>query len=258
MEQVSRRLTEVMKFADGKPVQHYKNRLLLLLDEFPALGRLDTFETALAYIAGYGMKALLIVQSINQLNKAYTQDNSIVDNCHIRICFTPNDDKTPEFISKLLGTKTEIVENKSYSGINKVFGQTTTSNQEISRPLLTPGEVSMLPKDEELVFVAGFPPIMALKLFYYQDNNFKKRLMGAPAISDTICSCTESKEATPQTGLSKVAEAAKVVEPAVLKKEKGSLKFSDTTVELKAVIGEEKSAEDTINFNAIKEFNKEN
>ena len=85
LEQVSRRLTETMSFVDGKPVQHYKNRLLLLLDEFPALGRLDTFEAALAFIAGYGMKALLIVQSINQLNKTYSPDNSIVDNCHVRI-----------------------------------------------------------------------------------------------------------------------------------------------------------------------------
>jgi type IV secretion system protein VirD4 len=114
LNQVVRRLTEVMKFKMGRPQLNYRHRLLLLLDEFPALGRLDAFETALAHIAGYGLKALLIIQSLNQLTKTYSQSNSIVDNCHIRVVYTPNDEKTPEFISKLLGTKTEVVEPKVF------------------------------------------------------------------------------------------------------------------------------------------------
>lgn len=55
INQIGRTLTESMEFKDGRPVQTYKHRLLLLLDEFPALGRLDFFESALAFIAGYGL-----------------------------------------------------------------------------------------------------------------------------------------------------------------------------------------------------------
>ncbi|HHZ19837.1 MAG TPA: IncP-type conjugal transfer protein TraG [Firmicutes bacterium] len=188
LNQVVRRLTEKMTFKDGKPVKSYKQRLLLLLDEFPALGRLDAFEAALAYIAGYGLKSLLIIQSLNQLKKTYTQNNSIVDNCHVRIVYTPNDAETPEFISKMLGTKTEVIETRNYQGDRLMpwLPKVSTNIQHVARPLLTAGEVLQLPEDEEIIFVAGHPPIRAKKLRYYQDRNFTKRLIDAPETSDRI------------------------------------------------------------------------
>ncbi len=54
----------------------------MMLDEFPALGRLDFFESALAFMAGYGIRAYLIAQSLNQIAKAYGENNAILDNCH--------------------------------------------------------------------------------------------------------------------------------------------------------------------------------
>jgi type IV secretion system protein VirD4 len=193
INQVVRQLTETMSFKDGKPVVNYKHRLLLLLDEFPALGRLDAFEAALAYIAGYGLKSLLIIQSLNQLYKTYTQNNSIIDNCHIRIVYTPNDDHTPEFISKLLGTKTETIKTESYSGdrLKLWLPHMNMNVQYQARALLTPGEVSQLPENEEIIFVAGHPPIKARKIKYYQDQNFTKRLMDAPAVTDRIRNAVE-------------------------------------------------------------------
>lgn len=65
LNQIGRRLTEDLH-AKGR-----RYRLLLMLDEFPALGRLDFFESALAFMAGYGLKSFLIAQSLNQIEKAY-------------------------------------------------------------------------------------------------------------------------------------------------------------------------------------------
>lgn len=188
INQVGRTLTESLEFREGKPVAAYKHRLLLLLDEFPALGRLDFFESALAFIAGYGMKALLVVQSLNQLRKSYGPNNSIMDNCHVRIVFTPNDNETAELISRMLGQKTEIVNNQSYSGnrLSLWLKNCSFSTQETGRPLLTSGEVSILPYGEEIVFIAGHPPIHAEKLFYYKDRNFIRRIVQAPGKSD-VC-----------------------------------------------------------------------
>ena len=188
LNQVVCRLTGTMQFRDGKPVRQYKHRLLLLLDEFPALGRLDAFEAALAFIAGYGLKALLVIQSMNQLSKTYFVNNSIIDNCHVRIVFTPNDGNTPEFISKMLGTKTEAVENQNYSGhrLNVWLGRVSITTSQTARPLLTPGEVLQLPKDKEIIFVGGCPPILAGLVFYYRDKNFMSRLREAPVNSDVL------------------------------------------------------------------------
>src|SRR3546814_16978634 len=77
-------LTESLDGSDGIARRH---KLLLMLDEFPALGRLDFFETALAFMAGYGIRCFLIAQSLNQIDKAYGQNHSILDNCHVRVTF---------------------------------------------------------------------------------------------------------------------------------------------------------------------------
>ena len=77
-----------------------RHRVLLMLDEFPALGRLDFFECALAFMAGYGIKSFLIAQSLNQIEKAYGANNSILDNCHVRVSFATNDERTAKRVSR--------------------------------------------------------------------------------------------------------------------------------------------------------------
>src|SRR3546814_14323816 len=82
------------------------HRLLWVVDEFPALGRLDFFEQALAFMAGYRMRALLIAQSLNQIEQAYGPNSSILDNCHVRVAFSPKDTRTPRAPSATPGTDT--------------------------------------------------------------------------------------------------------------------------------------------------------
>lgn len=190
IELIVRRNLEKMEFKDGKAVKSYKYKMLLLLDEFPILGRMDTFERALAYIAGYGMKALLITQALPQLNKTYTKDNSIIANCHVRIFYTPNDDETPGLISKALGKYTQVVYNESRN-MWSLFKNSESSSL-VGRDLLTPDEVGKLPGDEELIFVTGIRPIKANKIFYYNDPFFTKRIMAAPPKSDIIRQNTPS------------------------------------------------------------------
>jgi type IV secretion system protein VirD4 len=153
-----------------------------MLDEFPALGRLDFFESALAFMAGYGIRAYLIAQSLNQIAKAYGENSSILDNCHVRIAFAANDERTAKRISDALGTATELRAQRNYAGhrLAPWLGHVMISRQETARPLLTPGEVMQLPQDEAIVLVSGFPPIRAKKLRHYEDENFIAR-SSAPA-----------------------------------------------------------------------------
>jgi type IV secretion system protein VirD4 len=65
-----------------------------MLDEFPALGRLDFFKSALAFMVGYQIKSYLTAQSLNQIEIAYGQNNSILDNCHVRVSFATDDERT--------------------------------------------------------------------------------------------------------------------------------------------------------------------
>ena len=176
LNQIGRRLTEDLQAKAGR------HRLLLMLDEFPALGRLDFFESALAFMAGYGLKAFLIAQSLNQIEKAYGPNNSILDNCHVRVSFATNDERTAKRVSDALGTATEMKAMKNYAGhrLSPWLGHLMVSRSETARPLLTPGEVMQLPPTDEIVMVAGTPPIRAKKARYYEDVRFRDRLMPPP------------------------------------------------------------------------------
>jgi len=181
LNQIGRRLTESLDGSDGIARRH---KLLLMLDEFPALGRLDFFESALAFMAGYGLRAFLIAQSLNQIDKAYGQNHSILDNCHVRIAFATNDERTAKRISEALGTATELRAQRNYAGhrLAPWLGHLMVSRQETARPLLTPGEVMQLPPDDEVVMVSGHPPIQAKKIRYYLDANFKTRMQAPPQL----------------------------------------------------------------------------
>ncbi len=179
LNQVGRRLTEDLHARGGR------HRLLLMLDEFPALGRLDFFESALAFMAGYGLKSFLIAQSLNQIEKAYGANNSILDNCHVRISFATNDERTAKRVSDALGTATEMRAMKNYAGhrLSPWLGHLMVSRSETARPLLTPGEIMQLPSADEIIMLAGTPPIRAKKVRYYEDARFRERVLPPPALA---------------------------------------------------------------------------
>ncbi|WP_375786952.1 conjugal transfer protein TraG [Bradyrhizobium sp. Pha-3] len=190
LNQVGRRLTEDLRAKAGR------HRVLLMLDEFPALGRLDFFESALAFMAGYGLKSFLIAQSLNQIEKAYGANNAILDNCHVRVSFATNDERTAKRVSDALGTATEMRAMKNYAGhrLNPWLGHLMVSRQETARPLLTPGEVMQLPPTDEIVMIAGTPPIRAKKVRYYDDARLNDRVLPPPKLTapkeETSCDWT--------------------------------------------------------------------
>lgn len=178
INQVVRRLTETMIFTEtGESRSKYEHRLLLLIDEFPALGKLDIFQEALAFIAGYGLKALLIAQDLSQLYAGYGKDESIMSNCHIRIAYAPNKVETAELISKMTGVATVQHTQRNFSGSRMavVLQHVSTSEQIVQRPLLTTDEAMRLPPDDEIVFVAGHAPVYCQKIKYYEDPAFIER-----------------------------------------------------------------------------------
>ncbi|MBP6030962.1 MAG: conjugal transfer protein TraG [Sphingobium sp.] len=202
LNQIGRRLTEELK-PNGN-----RHRLLLMLDEFPALGRLDFFESALAFMAGYGLKSFLIAQSLNQIERAYGPNNAILDNCHVRVSFATNDERTAKRVSDALGTATEMRAMKNYAGhrLSPWLGHLMVSRSETARQLLTPGEVMQLPPDDEIVMVAGVHPIRAKKVRYYADPRFTRRILAAPE--------PEAADARPDdwTGRSAAADPRRLAE----------------------------------------------
>ena len=192
---IYQRLTEHMAFEDGRPAPDYNHKLLLLLDEFPALGRIVEFEKSLGYIAGYGLRAFIIIQGLNQLfaQHMYGRNTSIIDNCHIRVFHTPNDDQTPEYMSKMMGKETIEVRNRTFhNDLLQFLGENSYNVQEKGKDLMTAAQISELDSEAEIIFVAGRAPIKCRKIRYFQDSNFMKRLQ-AEVSTDSLYELEERK-----------------------------------------------------------------
>ncbi len=190
-----------MKFENGQQKIEYKHRLLLMLDEFTSIGKLPIFEQALAYMAGYGLKAYIIIQDLTQLYGAYTKEEAILSNCHVRIAYAPNKIETAELLSKMAGTKTFVKEVISESGGKGAMflNNVSKSFQEVQRPLLTPDECMSLKgavKDKDgkvkepgdmLIFIAGNPAIYGKQILYFLDPVYSDRSkVPSPKKSDEI------------------------------------------------------------------------
>ncbi|NQY15532.1 MAG: type IV secretory system conjugative DNA transfer family protein, partial [Henriciella sp.] len=117
---------------------------------------------------------------------AYGPNHPILDNCHVRVAFATNDERTAKRFSDALGTKTELRSQKNYTGhrLAPWLSHMMVARQETQRPLLTPGEIMQMPPKEQIIMVSGMAPIQCNKLRYYVDGNFKQRLLPAPSQVD--------------------------------------------------------------------------
>lgn len=211
---IVRLLADKMDFDKGRPVAHYKHRLLMMLDEFPSLGKLEILQESLAFVAGYGIKCYLICQDLNQLKSrenGYGPDETITSNCHVQNAYPPNRVETAEHLSRLTGQTTVVKEQITTSGkrISAMLGQVSRTMQEVQRPLLTPDECLRMPspkKDQQggisepgdmVIYVSGYPAIYGKQPLYFKDRVFSARAaIPAPKVSDK----TRQPKPTPEEG----------------------------------------------------------
>lgn len=216
---------------DGRIKCRGKHRLLLLLDEFPSLGKMDIFQDSIAFLAGYNVKLYLITQDIAQLEDeghgyGKAGAKAIIGNCHVREAYAPNQVETAKWISDMLGTRTVTLENDSQSFDGSILAQQkgySTSINYQSRPLLTADEVMTLrgpvkegsaikSPGDMLVFSAGFPPIYGQQLLYFQNPEWVSRAAIAwPDRSDELPGARKDYEIVfgPSKGILSVPEIQK-------------------------------------------------
>ena len=198
---IATKLTTRMEFEAGAAVAHYKHKLLLLLDEFTSLRKLELLEQQIPFLAGYGIKCYFLIQDLKQLHRWYTDNESVTPNCHIRISFAANEIKTAQYLSQATGETTVVKVQTSASGerMSAVLGKVNKNYSEVKRPLLTPDEIMRLPspvKDhkgmittpgEMLIFVSGQSVIRGTQPLYFMDKIFSARAkISAPTCSDAF------------------------------------------------------------------------
>lgn len=153
-----------------------KYQCLVLLDEMTSIGRVPMISQAIAYMAGYNMRLLTIIQSMTQLASAHGKDDAetIRANHSLLIMYAPNptQQSLANEYSEMLGTQT--VKSKSTS---KGKGSTSTSESDQRRSLLLPQEIKGIGDKKEIVVLnkGSAKPILCQKIRYYEDPNFECR-----------------------------------------------------------------------------------
>ncbi|MEP7185129.1 MAG: type IV secretory system conjugative DNA transfer family protein [Rhodanobacter sp.] len=174
-----------------------KYQMLLMMDEFTAMGRVDVWAKRISISASYGVRDLCIIQSRAQLRGTYGDNDAqnFITNHGAQIAFAPREQSDANEYSEMLGYKTIRKEHRSISR-GRGTNQVSTNFTEEKRALLLPQEIKELPADDELIFYEGCKPIRARKNWYFKDRLFTQRASVAPAIIKTAAQAYETRRAT--------------------------------------------------------------
>lgn len=154
-----------------------KHQVLLLLDEFTAIGMLSILNKSVGFIAGYGLRLLMIFQSLSQLRADKPEGygiqgaENIQSNTWCKILYAPSEQKDAEEYSKVLGNQTveNVSRNRSSKSNSKGFS-------DAPRPLLLPQEFKLIGERKEVIVLNNSKPIMCDKAIYYDDPYFIDKL----------------------------------------------------------------------------------
>lgn len=163
----------VFSLTKGEPVQGETGKVLMMLDEFTALGRLDRLKQGAAFLGGYGVRLCIIYQNHAQLETTYDISGAkeLVGLMHERIMFASSDIEEAERVRRELGQKTVRVKSHSYNKMNK-----SRSFSEAAKDLLTADQIKRLDNKKQIILSAEQRPILCNKIFYYKDKRFTSRI----------------------------------------------------------------------------------
>ena len=210
-------------------------QVLMLLDEFTALGRIPIIAESISYLPGYNVRVLLVIQTPAQLREVYGVNaaETMLKSLAARIVFAPKDVSDAREISDELGNTTINVRTLSKPALDfsdaKGRRHRSVSISEQRRALLLPQEVKALGNDHAIIFYEGLRPIRCKKIRYFQDKRFAQRLLPplvverrevvapiAPRPRDDAASIEPSAPASEGTGPGEASSPADVIREATV------------------------------------------
>ena len=155
----------------GLPEQNkeLKHQCLLLIDEFPTLGKMPILTNASAYIAGYNLRLAVIFQTLSQLNQIYTQDGArvLLSNISTQLIYPSKQQQDATEYSNMIGFTTFKSKSRSRSFGKGGGGSESFSDQK--RALLLPDEIKTMDLSKCVLLQTGLKPVLADKIKYYED-----------------------------------------------------------------------------------------
>lgn len=170
--------------ATREPGPDEPHQVLVLLDEFHMLGRMDTVANVFTLAGGYNCRVMAVVQGLTWIDDVYgtSKRNGILSVCAHRVFFSANDLETARYITKTCGERSVRSVSTSTRRAAVRYEAPTESVSRRTVPLITKARAMRLPKDREIILVESGYPVWCRKIVYYKDRAFKKRELPAPLV----------------------------------------------------------------------------
>ncbi|EHH06264.1 type IV secretion system protein [Mesorhizobium amorphae CCNWGS0123] len=164
---------DVLMASSPGPDEPYQ--VLVMIDEFRQLGKMESIVSKLAINAGYGFRMVLILQDLAQLDEVYGKATrqTTVTACQVKLFIRMNDVETSEHVSEMLGPTTIEVPTPIIRAGQGIFGGRDKSLSYQERPFRTAAELRQMPANQAVVLGSSPPGFMVRKVTYYKDAPYK-------------------------------------------------------------------------------------
>ncbi|NCT81652.1 MAG: type IV secretory system conjugative DNA transfer family protein [Comamonadaceae bacterium] len=163
-----------------------KHQCLIVNDEFTSMGRVSVITSAAAFLAGYNLRLLTVVQAMSQLDAVYGEKDArtFATNHGLQILYAPREQRDADEYSAMLGHFTERATSHGRSRSFSTHSSSSVSRNESDqrRALLLPQEFKELGSERLVLILENCKPILGEKIRYYSDKAFRARLLPAPAV----------------------------------------------------------------------------
>lgn len=174
-------------------------QVLLMLDEFYHVGRMDALISKITISAGYGFRMCLILQDLAQLDELYGKNTRIttVSGSQIKLFIQINDLETSEFVSEMLGDTTQVYKTPVTRPGQGLFAPRAWAPHYTSRPLRSPVELREMSARTAVLMVKNSRSFEVTKIRHYRDQPYR-RLLGSlesPPVLPTLTTWTDESAA---------------------------------------------------------------
>ncbi len=170
-------MTQFMDYMSRDMMHRHEKRVLVLLDEFQNLGKLENALTVATVLGGYGIPTWFFVQSLRSIDNVYTREGrqTLVNAARAQIFFGAQDPEDQRYVSQLLGERTDTVVDVSHSGTMFDQKRTSVQSKHVMRPLMRPDEIGSMDEARCIIKIRNQQPILGLRNFYYADKELSAR-----------------------------------------------------------------------------------
>jgi type IV secretion system protein VirD4 len=159
------------------PKRDEPHQVLLMIDEFRQLGRMDDLVSKLTINAGYGFRVVIVLQNLSQLDEVYGKAirETTVSACATQLYIRIDNLDTSEYLSKMLGETTIELKRASLRQ-GGILGQKTINTDYDAVPLRTPQQLRQMDPRKVILLVSSAPPFELERVIYHDDRPYRQAL----------------------------------------------------------------------------------